>query len=203
MMRKPHAETPGERFDAAYYERFYESKETRVYGKESIAHLARGVTEMIAWYGGELRTVLDVGAGTGLWRDWFAANKKGIRYRSTEVSAHACRKYGHELRDISVWRTREQFDLIVCQGVLPYLDDDGATRGIENIAAMCGGFLYLEAVTKRDLEDVCDRDFTDTSQRARTARWYRTRLDRFFVPLGCGLYYARNGGLTFYELEKA
>ncbi|WP_394820646.1 methyltransferase domain-containing protein [Pendulispora albinea] len=196
-----------ERFDEAYYQRYYESKETRVYGKESIAHLARGVTGMIAWYGGTLRSILDVGAGTGLWRDWFAAhasaNKKAIRYLSTEISEHACKKYGHKRCDISIWRTREQFDLIICQGVLPYLDDDGATRAIENIAAMSRGFLYLEAVTKRDLEEVCDRDFTDTTQRARSARWYRTRLDRHFTPLGCGLYYSKKGPLTFYELEKA
>jgi len=196
-------ESNAERFGEAYYARYYESKETRVYGKESIAHLARGVTEMIAWYGGTIHSVLDVGAGTGLWRDWFAANKKNVHYLSTEVSEHACKKYDHKLCDISVWRTRERFDLIVCQGVLPYLGDDAATRAIENMAAMSNGFLYLEAVTKHDLEEVCDRDFTDISQRARTARWYRTRLDRFFTPLGCGLYYAKNGPLTFYELEKA
>src|SRR5258706_1691591 len=58
-------------FDAAYFERFYESRASRVYGKAQVSHLARGVTEMIAWFGGELRDVLDVGAGTGLWRDWF------------------------------------------------------------------------------------------------------------------------------------
>ena len=202
-MSRIETEEGAERFDEAYYERYYESKETRVYGKESIAHLARGVTGMIAWYGGTIRSVLDVGAGTGLWRDWFAENTKGIRYLSTEVSEHASRKYGHKRCDISIWRTREHFDLIVCQGVLPYLDDDGASRAIENIAAMSRGFLYLEAVTKRDLEDVCDRDFTDTTQRARSQRWYRTRLDRHFTPLGCGLYYSKNGKLTFYELEKA
>ncbi|WP_394838800.1 class I SAM-dependent methyltransferase [Pendulispora rubella] len=193
----------GERFDEAYYQRFYESKETRVYGKDSIAHLARGVTEMIAWYGGDIRSVLDIGAGTGLWRDWFAANKKNVHYLSTEVSEHACKKYGHKQCDISVWRTREQFDLVICQGVLPYLDGDAATRAIENIASMSNGFLYLEAVTKYDLEEICDRDFTDTSQRARTAKWYRTRLDKFYTPLGCGLYYSKRGHLTFYELEKA
>ena len=184
----------------------YESKRTRVYGPAEIEHLARGVTAMITWYGGKIRSVLDVGAGTGLWRDWFRANRTGPdapRYLSTEVSPYACEKYGHELRDISLWRTNERFDLIVCQGVLPYLSDDAAGRAIENMAAMSRGFLYLEAVTKRDLEEVCDRDFTDTTQRARTARWYRTRLDRFFVPLGCGLYYAKTGPLAFYELERA
>lgn len=193
-------------FDAAYYQRFYESKKTRVYGRAEIDHLARGVTEMITWYGGKVRAVLDVGAGTGLWRDWFRENRTGVdevRYLSTEISAYACEKYGHEQRDIANWRSNERFDLIVCQGVLPYLADDAVGRAIENMAAMSRGFLYLEAVTKRDLEEVCDREFTDTRQRPRTARWYRTRLDPFFVPLGCGIYYVKSGPLAFYELERA
>jgi len=190
-------------FDQAYYDRFYESDATQVYGESEVAHLCRAITELIAWYGGDLRSVLDVGAGTGLWRDWFKAEKPGVRYLSTEVSPYACQKYGHELHDISHWRGRERFDLVVCQGVLPYLSDDDASRAIENIAAMCRGFFYLEAITKRDLEEVVDRTRTDTTVRARTGRWYRSRLAAHFVPVGCGLYYAKNGPLVFYELERA
>jgi hypothetical protein len=192
-------------FDEAYYERCYESKRTRVYGKTEIARLARGVTEMIAWYGGDVGSVLDVGAGTGLWRDWFKTHKKETAYRSTEVSAYACHRYGHEQHDIAHWRAsgNERFDLVICQGVLPYLADDDAERAIDNLAAMSRGFFYLEAITKRDLEDVCDNQFTDQAQRARTRAWYRKRLDKHYTALGCGLYYAKNGPLVFYELEMA
>ena len=52
-------------FDAEYFERFYERRGTRVYDAEQVANLARGVTSMIRWLGGELRSVLDVGAGAG------------------------------------------------------------------------------------------------------------------------------------------
>lgn len=189
-------------FDETYYRRFYESKATRVYGKAEIAHLARGVTELITWYGGEVRSVLDVGAGVGLWRDWFRAHKPDVRYLSTEVSPYACHKYGHEMHDIAMWRSSERFDLVICQGVIPYLSDASAERAIENLSAMSRGFLYLEAVTKKDLDEVCDNTFTDQAQRPRTRRWYRQRLDRFYTPLGCGLYYVKNGPLAFYELEK-
>jgi len=196
--------TPKEQsFDEAYYERFYESKKTRVYGAQEIAHLARGVTEMIAWYGGDLASVLDVGAGTGLWRDWFHANKPKVRYVSTEVSPYACERYGHELRDIATWRGNERFDLIVCQGVLPYLSNEATERAIANLAAMSRGFLYLEAITTHDLAEVCDNTFTDQAVRARSARWYRARLARWYVNLGCGLYYAKSGPLVFYDLERA
>jgi SAM-dependent methyltransferase len=190
-------------FGADYFDRFYESEKTRVHGKREIARLARGVTSMIAWLGGDLSKVLDIGAGPGLWRDWFAAHKKDVRYVSTDASAYACERYGHEQRDIARWRSRERFDLVVCQGVLQYLTDDDAAAAIENIAAMCKGFLYLEVITKRDLEEVCDPDLTDTAVHVRTGDWYKKRLDPHFEQLGCGLWYRRTGLLHFYELERA
>ncbi|MBK6690904.1 MAG: class I SAM-dependent methyltransferase [Myxococcales bacterium] len=189
-------------FDESYYERFYESHASRVYGHHEVEHLCRGVTELLAWYGADLRSVLDVGAGTGLWRDWFRKNKPAVRYRSTEWSAYACERYGHERRDISRWRAKERFDLVVCQGVLPYLDDDAAARAIENLAAMCAGFLYLEAITTRDLRDVVDRERTDTEgMRGRSGHFYKSRLKPHFQAVGCGLFYRRSGPLSFYELE--
>jgi cyclopropane fatty-acyl-phospholipid synthase-like methyltransferase len=192
-----------ERFDAAYFDRFYEDKKTRVHDKARIAELCRGVTGMIGWLGGDLESVLDIGAGPGLWRDWFAEHRKGVRYVSTDVSAYACERYGHVRRDIARWRGRERFDLVVCQGVLQYLSDDDAAQAIENIAAMCRGFLYLEAITKRDLEEVCDREATDVAVHLRTGAWYRKRLGARFRQAGCGLWYVKPGLLGFYELEAA
>jgi hypothetical protein len=188
-------------FDAKYYRRFYESKKTRVSGAGEGAHLCAGVVGMIRWFGGRLDTVLDVGAGVGLWRDWFRAHLPAVKYRSTEVSDYACATYGHERRDITSWRARERFDLVVCQGVLPYLDDAGASSAIVNLAAMTRGFLYLEAITVRDLGAVCDRDLTDVSVHARPGSFYRTRLAKHFTQIGCGLFYKKDGPLQFYELE--
>jgi predicted TPR repeat methyltransferase len=190
-------------FDADYFDRFYESKETRVYGPREVARLARGVSGMIGWFGGDLRSVLDVGAGIGLWRDWFKKRRPKVRYRSTDVSPYACERYGHELRDITKWRARERFDLVVCHGVLQYLGDEDAERAIANMAAMCGGFLYLEVVTARDLREACDTSRTDVEVHTRTGAWYRARLREHFTILGCGLYYRRTGPLVFYELEQA
>jgi hypothetical protein len=189
-------------FDAAYYRRYYESRRSRVYGREHIDKLARGVTGMIEWFGGDIESVLDVGAGTGLWRDWFAENLPAAGYRSIDVSQYACDKYGHELRDISRWRGRQRFDLVVCQGVLPYLDDESCGKALANIAAMCRGFLYLEAITARDIREVCDRSKTDTSVLARPASFYRRLLARHFEAIGCGLYHVRGGDKVFYELER-
>ena len=190
-------------FGADYFDRFYESRATRVYGPKEIARLARGVTGMVGWLGGDLEAVLDVGAGVGLWRDWFAKHRPSVKYRSTDVSAYACERYGHEQRDIARWRARERFDLIVCHGVLQYLGDEDAALALENIAAMSKGFLFLEVVTARDLVEVCDTSRTDLQVHARPGEWYRERLGEHFVTLGCGLHYRKGGRLVFYELEQA
>jgi hypothetical protein len=189
-------------FDETYYRRYYEDSRTRVHDAAKIAHLARGVTEMVQWYGGRLDSVLDVGAGAGLWRDWFAKHRPQSKYRSTEFSAYACEAYGHEQRDISRWRARERFDLIVCQGVLQYLTDTDCASAIENLGVMARGFLYLEAITKKDFEEVCDQGKTDGAVHLRRASWYRARLGAHFLPVGSGLYYSKRGPLQFYELER-
>ena len=90
-----------------------------------------------------------------------------MKYRSVDVSPYACETYGHELRDISGWRARERFDLVICHSVLQYLDDAGAARAIDNLGAMCRGLLYLEAITRADLE-VVDVARTDTAVHARS-----------------------------------
>jgi hypothetical protein len=192
----------GVSFDASYFRRYYESRRSRVYGSEQIDHLARGVTGFVQWFGAEIGRVLDVGAGTGLWRSWFRANMPGADYHSIDVSEYACRKFGHELRDISVWRGRRKFDLVICQGVLPYLDDAECVAAIANMAAMCRGFLYVEAVTARDLRDVCDRSRTDVRVLARPATFYQRALRLHFQPLGCGLHHVIGGDTVFYELER-
>ncbi|HXN55345.1 MAG TPA: class I SAM-dependent methyltransferase [Myxococcales bacterium] len=191
-----------ERFDAAYFRRFYGAR-GRVHGPREIAQLARGLTGLAAWLGQPIASVLDVGAGIGLWRDWFARWRPSVHYRSTDVSAYACRAYGHERRDIATFRARERFDLIICHGVLQYLDDKGAARAIENIAAMSRGLVYLEVITRGDLRAVCDLDATDTAIHRRTAGWYRARLRPHFQQVGAGLFASRRSGLRFYELEAA
>ncbi|HEY8073145.1 MAG TPA: class I SAM-dependent methyltransferase [Labilithrix sp.] len=188
-------------FDARYYDRYYRSANTRVHGKKEIARLCTAVTSLLDWWGHPIASVLDVGAGVGLWRDWFRAHRPRTRYRSTEYSAYACEKYGHERRDITRWRDPETFDLVVCQGVLPYVDDAGCARAIANLAAMCSGFLYLEAITKRDVRYVVDEVRTDVKVHARTGAWYRARLEKRFVPIGAGLWAKKGATVLFYELE--
>jgi SAM-dependent methyltransferase len=200
-MTKPRETPQPSTFDAAYYERFYERRATRVQGPKEVARLARGVLSLVEWAGGQVESVLDVGAGTGLWRDWFAAHRPGVAYRSTDVSPYACELYGHERRDIASWRARSRFDLVVCQGVLPYLDDDACAAAIDNLGAMTKGFLYLEAVTHQDLASVVDAELTDPALIPRSGAWYRQRLGMHYAPLALGVWMSRRFDAHLYELE--
>jgi SAM-dependent methyltransferase len=193
------AGTPRQVFDAAYYRRFY--RDQPVHDRRRIAQLASGVTGMCAWWDVPIRSVLDVGAGTGLWRDWFAAERPRVAYRSIDVSEYACQRYGHEHADISRWQPDEPADLVVCQGVLQYIDDDACANAIRNLAAACGAVLYLEIPTAGDRDEVIDPEATDLDIHWRPGAWYRRRLRRHFTAIGGGLFAARAAGLHFYELE--
>ncbi len=104
------------RFDEAYYHRFYENPETRVVSPEEHDALARFIFAFAEWNHLEQKSMLDIGAGIGLWKRWLEKNRKGVEYTGTEVSQAMCKKYGFLHRDIARWRDRKKHDLVVCQG---------------------------------------------------------------------------------------
>src|SRR3954447_16776705 len=82
-----------ERFDAAYYRRFYGQRpvhDRRRIGQLAAAafRVARGapaVCGVAGWWRLPIRSVLDVGAGKGYWGDWVAANRPRVRYHGIDV----------------------------------------------------------------------------------------------------------------------
>src|SRR6478752_6266053 len=89
------------RFDEAYYHRFYESPQTRVVSPEEHANLASFVVGFARWNRLELKSVLDIGAGVGLWKHWFEKHDKAVSYTGTEVSLAMCKKHGFQQRDVA------------------------------------------------------------------------------------------------------
>lgn len=189
------------RFDEAYYHRFYKNPATQVYERRRHAKLVAAIIASIEWYGLELHEVLDVGAGLGWWGQWLRRHRRHVQVVSTELEADTCLKYGHQQADIATFRLPRQFELVICQGVLPYLQAKAADAAIKNLAAMCGGFLYLEAITADDLKDAIDTRRTDLRVHLRPASWYRRRLAPHFREVGGGLYAARSAQLPFFALE--
>ena len=192
---------PRQQFDASYYRRFYSS--TPVHSRKKVEDLAAAVHAMCAWWDVPVKSVLDVGAGLGYWRDWYSRVQPRVTRLSVDISAHACEKYGHEQHDISQWRPRKQFDLVVCHGVLQYLTSSQAEAAIENLAAATRHVLYLEVPTSDDLNHSVDTTSTDLDVHARSGSWYRKRLLPHFEQAGAGLWVKRDGDVVLYELERS
>ena len=188
------------RFDDRYYRRFY--GKGGAHDRTQVEHLATGVHHMAAWWGVPVRSVLDVGAGMGFWRDWYRTTHPTVKVRSIDVSEYACATWGHERRDIADWRPRGQFDLVVCHSVLQYVDDERVVRAIDHLAAATRSLLYLELPTRDDLRHLVDRSATDMEVFHRTGKWYRSHLELQLRQVGAGLWVPRNG-VPMYELEAA
>jgi hypothetical protein len=190
-----------ERFDAAYYRRFY--GRGRVHDRQRIARLGNGVVSLASWWRIPVRSVLDVGAGKGFWRDWLADAHPTVRYHGLDVSEHACRRYGHEHADIVSWKPRRTYDLVVCQSVLQYLDDTDATTVVQMLSAACRGLLVLEVPTIADRDTAIDPSCTDLDVHWRTGTWYRKRLALGFTEVGAGLWLSHSSNAVLFELERS
>lgn len=200
-MNDPRSRPPKQVFDQHYYRRFYSGR-AAVHSRASVGHLASAVLGLSKWWNLPIRSVLDIGAGPGYWRDWFATNHPKIRYVSTDISEYACKRYAHVQRDIGTWSPARPFDLVVCQGVLQYLPDKAASQAIENLKTATSRLLYLEVPTAEDRAATLDLTRSDLEAFWRSATWYRTRLRRHFNQVGAGLW-SRPGQLMLYEMEGA
>jgi hypothetical protein len=189
-----------ERFDAGYYRRFYGTNP--VHDRRRIGHLAQGVFSLATWWQIPIRSVLDVGAGKGYWRDWLDEARPRVRYHGIDASDHACRRYGHEHADLATWRPSREFDLVICQSVLQYLDAAAATDAIATVGDAAARLLFVEVPTVADRDGIIDPQRSDMDVHWRTGRWYRTRLQERFVELGCGLWLSRSFDLPFFELDR-
>lgn len=190
------------RFDAAYYRRYYEQHSTRVADDKSVERLAAFVVSYLRYLKLPVRSVLDLGCGMGHWRTALGKLLPRARYRGVEWSEYQCERMGFERGSVVDYAPQRTFDLVVCQGVLQYLDDRDAARAMQNLARLTHGALYLEALTRRDWKQNVDTAVTDGDVHLRTGAWYMQRLRRTFVPLGGGLFVRRDAGVSLFELES-
>ena len=187
-------------FDSSYYARFY--GKDGAHNEEQISHLASAIHNICAWWGVNIRTVLDVGAGMGMWRDWYSDHHPDVSVQSIDISEHACKTWNHELRNIVEWTPPRKADLVVCHSVLQYLDNSSFVSAIENLAAGTRWVMYLELPTKWDYENVVDSRGTDLQVYKRSATWYRQHLTKHFTQIGAGLW-TPHDGVPMYQLEAS
>ncbi len=190
-------------FDEAYYRRYYFDPKTRVVDPAHAARLADFVAAYVKYLRVPVRRVLDMGCGIGLWRDPLAHHFPGTRYHGVELSSYLCERYGWEHGSVTDYAAPEPFDLVICQGVLPYLDRTSLRQAIDNLASLCRGALYVEAVTREDYErDIIDEERTDPALHRHRASLYRRCLSAHFREMGGGMWLSRSMTDTpLFELE--
>jgi SAM-dependent methyltransferase len=190
-------------FDHAYYARFYEDPRTRVSDARQVEKLAGFVCGYLGYLGLRVQRILDLGCGLGLWRGPLARAFPRARYQGVEYSTYLCQRFGWTQGSVVDFGAARPFDLVVCQGVLPYLTSPEATRALANLAKLCRGALYLEAVTREDADSgVLDRERTDAGMQLRPRAFYLRALAPHFVAVGGGLFVARAAEVPLYALER-
>lgn len=190
-------------FDSHYYRRFYRDPKTRVTDPRAAERLGNFVCSYLRYLELPVARALDLGCGLGHWKGVLKRHYPRARYQGVEYSSYLCERYGWEQGSVVDYRSKKSFDLVICQGVLPYLGKADAKRAIENLASLCSGALYLEAITRDDLDaGVIDTKRTDASMQLRAGSFYRRALAPYFSPLGGGVWLSRRASVVLYHLEQ-
>jgi len=189
-------------FDEAYYKRFYFDKKTSVVDRDHMDRLGAFVCSYLQYIRVPVLRVLDMGCGIGLWRDVVATHYPQASYHGVEYSEYLCGRFGWERGSVLDYRAQAPFDLVICQGVLPYLNPADAKRAMHNLARLCTGALYVEAVAREDWErDIVDETLTDPRLFKHPAALYRRGLAEGFTELGGGLWLSRRAEVPVFALE--
>jgi predicted TPR repeat methyltransferase len=192
-------------FDEAYYERFYFNKKTSVVDPEHVQRLGAFVCSYLQYLRVPVRRVLDVGCGIGLWRAPIAQFFPDAVYHGVEFSEYLCGRFGWERGSVVDYKAHdpaEPFDLVICQGVLPYLSAADLKLALHNLGPLSRGALYVEAVAREDYErDIIDDELTDPRLFRHRAELYRRGLREGFTELGGGLWLSRRAEVPLFALE--
>jgi len=151
-----------------------------------------------------VQRVLDVGCGIGLWRDAIAQHFPQASYHGVEYSEYLCQRYGWEQGSVVDYAPADgqPFDLVICQGVLPYLSPADLKLALANLGRLSKGALYVEAVAREDYErDIIDDELTDPRLYRHRAELYRRGLAQGFTELGGGVWLSRRADVPLFALE--
>lgn len=192
-------------FDEAYYQRYYFDKKTSVIDPEHAERLGAFVCSYLQYLRVPVKRVLDVGCGIGLWRAAVARHFPDASFHGVEFSDYLCGRFGWERGSVVDYQAHdpaEPFDLVICQGVLPYLSPPDLQRALANLGRLSRGALYLEAVSREDYErDVIDEELTDGRQFRHRVALYRRGLREHMRELGGGLWLSRQAEVPLFALE--
>ena len=195
-----------ERYDRAYFDRWYRDPRTRVKSGAAIRRKASLALSVAEYYlERPVRSVLDVGCGEGNWLAPLKALRSGIRYTGVDSSRYAVDRYGRarHLR-IGTFATLEEiglegaYDLVICSDALFYLDIRELEIGLRSLAFRTAGAAFLELYTGRD------RLMGDFPQKGlRSATFYHDLLKRSgFLSVGSHCYLGPETADRAMEMER-
>ena len=152
--------------------------------------------------GRTLRSVLDVGCGEGNWRPHLKTLRPRLRYIGVDPSEYAVRRWGKrrniQLGSVDNLGVEGEFDLVLCCGVLNYLEAPTLVKGLQEMARRVGGVAYLDMYTARDAVTGDTR-----GAKRRSASWYRATIKKAgLTPCGMHLYASRATADQLVSLER-
>ena len=153
--------TATERFDAAFFRRYYANPATRVATREDQAKLAALIGGVAHYSGFRVRRILDAGCGVGWLKTPLRRQFPGAEYVGLEVSEYLCRRHGWIQGSVTTHADAAGYDLVVCHDVLQYLPDREAARAIGALARLSRGLLYFSVLTAGDWRHNADTSRTD------------------------------------------
>jgi len=149
--------------------------------------MVAGVAEY--FLGRKLRSVLDIGAGEGVWGVELRRLRPKLRYVGVDSSEYVVERLGRQrnivrgsFETLPSLPVGDEFDLVVCADVLQYVPTPALRRGIRHLATRLVGVAYLEAFTQAD---EMEGDLEGWQPRTRS-QYLRIFSDAGLV--GCGMH---------------
>ncbi len=195
----------GRRYDKAYFDKWYRHAAHRVKSPTELARQVRFVLSAAEWVlGRPVRTVLDVGCGEGNWQPVLRALAPRVHYDGVDPSEYAVKRFGKRrglqqgsIESLDTLTLRDDYDLVVCCGMLNYLSPWQLRCGLSKVARRTSGMAYLELFAKGDAIE------GDTGwPPLKPVAWYRGVLhDAGFRPIGlqCHVPEARHDAVAGME----
>jgi predicted TPR repeat methyltransferase len=181
-----------ERYDQAYFDRWYRDPDERIRGRGELqrkAAMVVGIAEHLL--GRRIRNVLDVGCGEAEWLAPLKGMRPSLDYLGIDPSEYAVERFGRtrrirrgSLQDVGSIAGDRRWDLVVCSDVLHYIGEEDLIRSLPPLACMTGGVAYLDVTTVED-DPIGDME----GFHHRDTRWYRSLFaDAGFSPCGMQCY---------------
>ena len=180
-------------YDQRYFDKWYRNPRYRVKSPQELARqvgFVVGATEHIL--GRTVRTVLDVGCGEANWLAPLRRLRPRVQYTGVDASEYVVSRFGASrhirlgtIDSLDRLRLRKDYDLILCVGMLNYLEPAQLRTGLAHLYELAQGVVYLELFASTDRGVFGDTRGT----RLRSPSWYRARIsDAKFISCGMHLH---------------